>query len=720
MFETVSEHESGSRRERDPRSAELATLRILLIGVAVTVAVVAFVALAVADKTRRVQIPVWLVAIIVLVYVVLVVVAVASPWLPARALRAGAAVGVGSFFAALVLFAPASGVLAGTAAGETIPWPLTAFGGIAVAAVVAGGARLGWSAIVVWVVFLAAYRVMLGGYTVIGLANDAQALTTAATLCAIAAHAVRTSRDLDATAARATSVVAEQGAARGRLAARARVAAFVHDEVLAALHGAAEGAPGTAAAVRDQALRASAVIDADRGANDWTEQLRALAAAAGAGFAVQTVGRPVVPERLVTEAVVVAARQALENSVLHAGPCRRGVEIDIGEHDISIRITDDGIGFAREDAGAGRMGITASIEGSMRDVAGGVARVASRPGAGTTVTLRWTDAGEPDDEPIGAASSGRVFDRAGGVVAAVLFVVTQTVVAVGAAVAEPMSWTPIVVLAGILIAAALTLPGLSRRGLRCAVAVALVCATILGAVLATPPPLDYGSAWFLPAAGFVLVAVALNARPRLALAGSVVLLGMLVAVALMRGGHPVQLASIGVRTATIVGLGTLLSVSIVRMRRSQRAFSRRAIRATEQREWDAAVRRELEDHAAALDDLAGPLLARVAAGELLEPAERAHARAIEGRLRDGYRAGRLLKQPLIEAAMRARTRGVDVVLLDDSGAREIDDAAASAVAEWMRAALDSAGERFVGRLLPPGRSYGAQVVVDGRVQNLPV
>ena len=224
----------------------------------------------------------------------------------------------------------------------------------------------------------------------------------------------------------------------------------------------------------------------------------------------------------------------------------------------------------------------------------------------------------------------------------------------------------------------------------------------------------------MPAAGFVLVAVALNARPRLALAGSVLLLGMLVAVALMRGGHPVQLASIGVRTATIVGLGTLLSVSIVRMRRSQRAFSRRAIRATEQREWDAAVRRELEHHAAALDDLAGPLLARVAAGELLEPAERAHARAIEGRLRDGYRAGRLLKQPLIEAAMRARTRGVDVVLLDDSGAREIDDAAASAVAEWMRAALDSAGERFVGRLLPPGRSYGAQVVVDGRVQNLPV
>jgi len=38
----------------------------------------------------------------------------------------------------------------------------------------------------------------------------------------------------------------------------------------------------------------------------------------------------------------------------------------------------------------------------------------------------------------------------------------------------------------------------------------------------------------------------------------------------------------------------------------------------------------------------------------------------------------------------------------------------------MRAALDSAGERFVGRLLPSGRAYAAQVVVDGRVQNLPV
>src|SRR5690606_13421165 len=141
-------------------------------------------------------------------------------------------------------------------------------------------------------------------------------------------------------------------------------------------------------------------------------------------------------------------------------------------------------------------------------------------------------------------------------------------------------------------------------------AVGLACVTVSLGLLATPAPLTYGSAWFLPAAGFVLVAVALNARPLLAVCGLVVRLAMLMAHAALRDGEAVQLVSVGVRTATTVGLGTLLSVAIARLRRSTRALARRAVTATEQREWDAAVRHELEVHTAAMDELAGPFLSR--------------------------------------------------------------------------------------------------------------
>lgn len=702
-------------------AAEVSTLRLLLIGVAVSVAVSVIVTLAVADARGRVPVPGWFSILLAAAFAALVAVGAAAPWLRARALRRGAAVGVILFFAALVLFAPASGALGGTASSGTLPWALTSFGGIVVAAVVVGGARLGWSLIVVWIVIVASFRAILGGYSLIGLANDAQALTTAATLCVIAVHALRASRELDAAASLAEAVRAEQGAAHGRLAARARVAAFVHDEVLAALRGAADAAPEQADAVRAQAQRATAVVGADRGASDWVEKLRAMADAAGAELRIVRLPRAVVPSALAVEALLIAARQALDNSVRHAGPCDRRVLLEIDESGVSLVVVDDGVGFSPGSVPPGRLGIAASIEGAMRDVAGGTARVTASPGRGTRVELRWDDTPHIEADFVERPPlPSRRGARADVVVAVTLFVVAQSLVAGVASVLGPGSGAvPLLVLAGILVSAALTIPAPPIRGplslrQRAVIAVVLVCVTVLVGLLGTPAPLTYGSAWFVPAAGFVLVAVALNARPVLAISGLTLLLVMLVMDAVVRGGDPVQLVSIVVRTATIVGLGTLLSVAIVRMRRSTRDYARRAVRTVEQREWDAAARRELEEHKAALDDLAGPFLLRVAAGEELDAADRAHARAIEGRLRDGYRAGRLLHEPLIEAAMRARTRGVDVVLLDDSGEGGIEPALTVEIADWMTERLDAADERFVGRLLPPGRPFAAQVVVDGR------
>lgn len=704
--------------------AELSTRRMLLAGVAVSVVVAAVAALVVADPRGRAEPPAWLAGVIALAFVSLVVVGAAAPWLRPGRLRWGAATGVVLFFVALVSFAPASGAVTGTATGGTVPWALTSVGGFAVAAVVAGGARLGWSVVAAWAVLIVVLRVALGGYSMIGLANDAQALTSAAMLCAISVHALGSARALDEATSRAEVIWAAQGAERGRLAARARVAAFVHDEVLAALRGVAAGIPGTADAVRAQARRATSEIDADRDTGEWVERLRSMAVARSAAFQVQSVPQPVVPGPAAAEALLIAARQALENSLRHAGPCRRRMLLDVGAEGVAVRIVDDGVGFSPELAARGRLGIAASIEGTMRDVAGGQARVTSAPGKGTVVELTWDRSPAEDDASaidslgqVGAA--GRPGVRAGAVVAVTLFVLTQATVAAVAASASASAadaTSTLLVFAGILLAAALTLPRLPRSAARNAAAVVILAVTVLGGLLTTPAPLTYGSAWFIPAAGFVLVAVALNARPALAVGGALAVLTMLAVDAGVRGGDPVQLLSVGVRTATMVGLGTLLAVTIVRMQRAARSSALRAARAVEQGEWDAAARREIDAHAAAMDEFAGPLLTRVAAGEPLGDLDRSRARAIEGRLRDEYRAGRLQHAPLVDAAMRARSRGVDVVLLDDAGDTVLDAAAVERVAAWMCDQVEGSRERFVGRLVPAGRGILAQVVVDGTVR----
>lgn len=706
---------------RSPRPsvgrAELATLRLLMIGIAVAVVVSAIAALIVVDPRGRVPTPAWFGIVIALAFAVQVVAGIAAPWLGARALRRIAAVGVALFLLAIVLFAPVAAELVASDARGTLPWSLTAVGTVVVAAVAASGARLAWATIIAWVIAIAVYRIALGGYSLIGLANDAHAVTVAATLCVIASHAMRAGRALDTAAAAAESAQAQQGAARGRLAARARVAAFVHDEVLAALRGAAEGVVGAEQAVRLQARRARAIVDADAAVVDWVEQLRGIAREAGAHLRTDIAAGAIEPTPTVVEALTIAARQALENSARHAGECERRVLIEGRESGILVRISDDGPGFSPERIAPGRLGIATSIIGAMRDVAGGTARVSSVPGEGTTVELRWEwPAGV---EPAGAAPAATIpFPRAAAAVVVVLFVLSQTLVAVVASTGDGGAGS-LVALIGILLAALLTLPALPRGAGGLTAAVLALTATVVIALLVTPAPVTYGTAWFLPAAGFVLVAVSLRGRPSLAIGALLLLLAVLVADAGLRGGETVQIVSTAVRTATIVGLGTLLSVTIIRMQRSTRDYAHRAAAAAGTREWETAARQVLEEQGRELDALAGPTLARVAAGGALDPEERAHARALEGRLRDGYRAGRLHREPLIDAAMRARVRGVDVVLLDDAGADDLEEAAVDSITAWMRTHLDGADARVVGRLLPAGRELAAQVVVDGRVHGFP-
>lgn len=700
--------------------AELTTRRTLLFAVGASVAISSVAALAVADPGGRVALPAWQPALTTAAFAVTLAAGLAAPWLPARVLRAGAGVAVALFVSALVTLVPASGMLSGRPSVGTIPWALTSIGGITLAALVAGGSVLAWSVLGLWTAVVAVSRIALDGYTLTGVANDSQALLTAATLALIGAGALRASARLDAASSRTEAAVAREAAERGRLVARARAAAFVHDEVLAALRGAADAVAGSAAAVRAQAERATGMVRDRPPPADWVGQLRALAEGARepVAFELTRSADGAQPGEVVVEALLTAAGQAIENSLRHAGPCRRVVRVRVETDGVRVEVRDDGRGFDPAAVRADRLGIATSIVGVVRETPGATVRIDSAPGAGTAVALAWRAESASSAAPARAA---RVTMRVGMRAIGALFIVTQSIVAVVAAVQAPFWPTPVLELAGLLLAAEILrrAPARTVTRVRSAVVVALLAAVAAAGLAATPAPITYGTAWFVPAAGFVLVALALRGRAGHALAGLAALLALLALTVAVRDVLPVHAVSLGARTLTVVGLGALLAVLLVRLRRSTLAQADRAVLAARRAAWDAAVQDELDARAVDVDRYARPLLERVARGEELGEDERAQARAVDGRLRDGYRAGRLLAGAVPEAAMAARLRGVDVLLLDDRGEDGVDDPDLAALAGWLRTHLDAAQGRFVGRLLPVGREHLAQALVDGRIALYP-
>jgi signal transduction histidine kinase len=93
----------------------------------------------------------------------------------------------------------------------------------------------------------------------------------------------------------------------------------------------------------------------------------------------------------VASALTEATIQALNNSVLHAGPnSSRELSLKSTSSALKIVIKDDGVGFRVSQVNRGRLGIKISIMGRMEAVKGS-AHVVSSPGQGTTVILEWSN-----------------------------------------------------------------------------------------------------------------------------------------------------------------------------------------------------------------------------------------------------------------------------------------------------------------------------------------
>jgi signal transduction histidine kinase len=195
-------------------------------------------------------------------------------------------------------------------------------------------------------------------------------------------------------------------------AERVQVDSIVHDSVLTTLLSAARAytpeAQELAATMAGNAighLREAVAVapdsDAMVPAGVLASRISEAAGTMSQPFEVNStrIGRAALPIP-VAEAMYSAAVQGMVNSLQHAGSgVRRWVEVrGLGHGAIQVQVGDSGAGFDIATVPTERLGVRVSIIERMSS-AGGHAEVESKPGEGTTVTLRW-----PDDRSTGVPS----------------------------------------------------------------------------------------------------------------------------------------------------------------------------------------------------------------------------------------------------------------------------------------------------------------------------
>ena len=489
------------------------------------------------------------------------------------------------------------------------------------------------------------------------------------------------SRQEDALAARRAVVLARRSAN-----------AFVHDDILSALIPAATGRVDGERAAR-AAVEAIAALS-DAGAAAWTappataREMSAALERMAASFPVRIDVRTRIDGEAdlppaVARALLLAARQAVANSVRHADPTGRGVRrsiaLDCRDGALSIRVEDDGVGFAAS-ARSDRLGITDSIERRGADAGVGV-EIRSAPGEGAAVVLRWEPA-----EPVGGGEepAERTGCGAGGATGAVFLPVMET----------PSARTIVLIIVAfhlgsvllhwseyriawvspacfLLLAACTWLlvrrwSGAMPMSAAWAVAVAVGAANGAQFAVIVSRPSPGWDHWTAGAGTFLACGLVLRGRGRQAWAAMALMVAGTTAWTLATGG---SLLVVGAYNGGHVLTLALWSLTAMWSDRAYRAigFQQRRLQSLRaQRRAEEETERVLMEARASVARRALPVLREIASG-VIDEGIRTRARLLEAELRDEIRAACFTGTAVVGAARRARARGVDVVLLDDAG-----------------------------------------------------
>ena len=218
--------------------------------------------------------------------------------------------------------------------------------------------------------------------------------------------------------------------------------------------------------------------------------------------------------------------------------------------------------------------------------------------------------------------------------------------------------------------------------------------------------------WHLGSNTWILFFLALRRRPGFAWIGFA-LQGAVTAwwaLSVGRGiGDPLML----LRThALILLLATLFGINLRRTTRQINELEQLAFVNAVEAAQTAAAGQIREQRVVELRETAVPLLERlVTVGAPTTDAERVRYATAEAQLRDAVRGRSLVTPGVAAATLRARERGVEVVLLDDRGTPLASGEAMQRLTDTVVAALDAAASGSVTvRLAPAGRAVAVSVV----------
>ena len=551
---------------------------------------------------------------------------------------------------------------------------------------------------------------------------------------------LRQAQALDEADARRRALLIRLRTDASRARARRRADNFIHDRILSVL----KTVPATPAGVAQ--LRAGAreaLADLDTAAAEPDESsvrssellaalTRRLRAIGGDDVVIsESITKDLNLPQETAQALVDAAAEALRNSLTHAagsdrGPIARTAALRSDADGITITVSDDGRGFDPEHTGTSRYGVSGSIIARMRD-AQGQARIDSSPGAGTTVTLSWnprTTTATTGASPLSLASCLET-PRARAIVVCV-FVLYTLVTLLEMRVDSYRRLAPVI--AGLLAIGLAALALLKRWPAHRmpARAAALVAAITGGANVLVLFQIDSAgwpgyTSWCIGAGTTLCCGLIARERPRQAWAGLILILTVIGIWTLSTGRNPVNIFALGsgqFSTLLIWHLTARISIGITARTAASEAAGaeitaqRRAHRESEalMRQAMTSVRRRVE-----------PLLTAIADGAPITAGMRARARMLEAELRDERRAPFFTGTRVIESARAARTRGIDVILLDDRGTSGglTDDAQKVVIGQAARALDDARQGQVVIRLLPPRqRPRLLSIVTDNNILTL--
>lgn len=336
-----------------------------------------------------------------------VAVGVLALWAPIRILRIAASV-YGVLFLVVMLAWPALQVAPGLPGADS-PWTNDIMTVATIAIAISWRARPVWTYVVLSALCSGFVRYLSDpavGWK-LALLDTSYNLLMNSVFASLALVTRSGAARLDAAADAARIETSRQAESAARVQQRIRIDALVHDHVLSALLIASRDdaprqalrklAASTLATLRDETpLRPEPLTE-----EDFVNRLRSSVTSQSDGIGFETdVGQHLRIPASIAQGLLEATSEAVRNTLRHAHPAGSGadpgdvdrrVQVSTAPDRIRITIRDDGQGFNSRRIPPERLGVRVSILTRMETLPGGFASIESARGAGTTVTIGWTD-----------------------------------------------------------------------------------------------------------------------------------------------------------------------------------------------------------------------------------------------------------------------------------------------------------------------------------------